>query len=121
MIECKIDIENNLLLVFITSGMTKEDIANSIASVGPLVVQLKENFSIITDLSEYVSESLEQIAILNKVNLSIKQKVKVGKVVRIIGQSKTNLLNFSKMDKIFKMREIKYVASFKDAIKWLNS
>lgn len=120
MIEFRIDKEKNLLLVTITSGMSKEDIAAGIASMGPLVEQLKDNFSIITDLSEYKSESMEEIALLNKVNLSMQQKVVVGKVVRIVGQSKTNLLNFSKMDKIFRMKNIKYVSSFEDAINWIN-
>ena len=117
MIELKIELEANLLFVFMKGDISDTDIANGIASAGQLLSQLKENYSMIMDMTTYISTSGEQKALFNKIIKSMNVKVAVGQVIRIIGDSKVALESLCKMDKLFKFENIRYVPTMEDAIK----
>ncbi len=117
MIELKIELEANLLFVFIKGDISDANIANGIASAGQLLQQLKENYSMIMEMTTYKSVSGEQKALFNKIIKSMNEKVAVGQVIRIIGNSKATLESLCKMDKLFKFDNIRYVPTMEDAIK----
>ena len=117
MIELKIETENNLLFVFIKGEVSDTDIANGIASAGQLLPQLKENYSMIMEMSTYKSTSGEQKALFNKIIKSMNEKLTVGQVIRVIGNSTASLESLCKMDKLFKFDNVRYVPSMDDAMK----
>ena len=117
MIELKIELEANLLFVFIKGDISDTDIANGIASAGQLLPQLEENYSMIMEMTTYKSNSGEQKALFNKIIKSMNEKIAVGQIIRVIGNSTTILESLCKMDKLFKFDNIRYVPTMEDAIK----
>ncbi len=117
MLELKIKTKNNLLIVGMSGEISDSDIANGIATAGQLLPQLKENYSMIMEMSGYQSSSGEQKALFNKIIKSMNEKVKVGQIIRIIGNSTTTLESLCKMDKLFKFDNVRYVPSMEDAMK----
>lgn len=120
MLGLKIDSNKNLLFVTLSGITTDSDIVTGIGKAGELLPQLKDNFSIIMDLSKYKEASTEQGALFNKIIRSINDKKKINLVVRIVGQSKSAILNLCKMDRLFNLTNVKYVPSIEDAEKLLN-
>ncbi len=120
MLDLKIDSNKNLLFVTLSGVTADNDIVIGIGKVGELLPQLKDNFSIIMDLSEYKEASAEQGALFNKIIKSIDDKRKINLVVRIVGESKRAILNLCKMDRLFNLTNVKYVPSIEDAEKLLN-
>ncbi len=117
MIELKIKAEENTLIVIINGEISDGDVANGIASVGQLLPQLRENYSMIMEMSNYKSSFGEQKALFNKIIKSMNEKIQVGQIIRIIGNSKATLESLCKMDKLFKFENIRYVPTMEDAIK----
>lgn len=118
--ELNVETNKNLLFVNISGITTDKDIIAGVGKAGELLPQLKENFSIIMDLSEYVETSTEQGALFNKIIKSMNEKLKVNMVIRIVGDSKSLIQNLCKMDKLFNMDNVKYVPTMGDAIKFLD-
>ncbi len=117
MLELKIKTKNNLLIVGMSGEISDSDVANGIANAGQLLPQLKKNYSMIMEMSGYQSSSGEQKALFNKIIKSMNEKVKVGQIIRIIGNSTTTLESLCKMDKLFKFDNVRYVPSMEDAMK----
>ncbi len=117
MLELKIETENNLLIVGMSGEISDSDVANGIVNAGQLLPQLKKNYSMIMEMSGYQSSSGEQKALFNKIIKSMNEKVKVGQIIRIIGNSTTTLESLCKMDKLFKFDNVRYVPSMEDAMK----
>ncbi len=118
--ELNIDTNKNLLFVSISGAASENDIITGVGKAGELLSQLKENFSIIMNLSEFVETSTEQGALFNKIIKSIDDKIKINLVIRIVGESKSLIQNLCKMDKLFNMDNVRYVPTMEDAIKLID-
>jgi len=117
MIKLKIKVEVNTLIVIINGEISDSDISNGIASVGQLLPQLKVNYSMIMEMSNYKSSFGEQKALFNKIIKSMNEKIQVGQIIRIVGNSKSTLESLCKMDKLFKFDNVRYVSTIDDAMK----
>ncbi len=118
--ELNIDKKKNLLFVSISGIATDNDIISGVGKVGELLPELKENFSVIMNLTEFIETSTEQGAMLNKITKSVNEKIKINMIVRVMGNSKTLTQNLCKMDKLFNMDNVKYVPTMEDAIKLID-
>ncbi len=118
--ELNIDTNKNLLFVSISGAASENDIITGVGKAGELLSQLKENFSIIMNLSEFVETSTEQGALFNKIIKSIDDKIKINLVIRIVGESKSLIQNLCKMDKLFNMNNVRYEPTMEDAIKLID-
>lgn len=118
--ELNIDKKKNLLFVSISGIATDNDIVSGVGKVGELLPELKENFSVIMNLTEFIETSTEQGAMLNKITKSVNEKIKINMIIRVVGSSKTLTQNLIKMDKLFNMDNVKYVPTMEDAIKLID-
>ncbi|MDA3861338.1 MAG: hypothetical protein PF445_08930 [Melioribacteraceae bacterium] len=118
--ELNIDTNKNLLFVSIIGTVSNNDLIAGVGKAGELLPQLKEDLSIIMNLTEFKQTSTDQIALFNKIIKSIDDKIKINLVIRIMGESKSLIPNFCKMDKLFKMDNVRYVPTMEDAIKLID-
>jgi hypothetical protein len=121
MIEIKINKEQNFLLVEIVEIISNTDISTGVVNAGHLLPELKENYTLITDISKFKQTSPDQGALFNKIVKSMDEKLKIGLIIRVVGDSKTNIEHFCKMDKLFKFDNVRYVPTIKDAMGLIES
>ena len=96
--------------------ISKDEINKSVVRLFELIPQMHDNFSIINDVSALNSITTEQTTTLLKVNEKIIQLYKLNKIIRIVGKSKTVLLQLSAADKKAGIKNIYYVPTIKEAI-----
>ncbi len=120
MIKLSVDSDKNVLLVTLLGTSSDKDIVNGVGEAGTLLHELKENLNIIMDLSKFRESSTEQGALFNKIIKTINDKVKIHSVIRVIGESKSIIVNLCKMDKLFNLNNVKYVPTLEDAYNFID-
>jgi hypothetical protein len=112
------DVKNNRLYITLSgvisiadAGKIKEEMFNEIAELQP-------GFDIINDMSKFIRGEDAAGIILQNIISHLTDK-KVRQIIRIVGPSKTGLMQFAK-NSITNDIEIKYVPTLKEAEKLLS-
>jgi len=121
MISFSTDKQLNILLVKIVGKNSPEEIKKAAAKILLLAQELKDDFSIITDLSLYRQNQNGELDFINKIHQVIVNQFKVYNVYRVIGNSKELLLDLSAGDKKHSIKNIRYVPNLKTALDQLRT
>jgi hypothetical protein len=121
MLVLNIDSNKNILFVNFLGTVSEKDIVDGISKAGILLKELKDNFILIMNLTEFIPSSAEQCAIFNKIIKSINDKIKINLIIRIVGESKSLIQNLCKMDKLFNFNNVKYVPTLEDAERLIDT
>ena len=121
MLVLNIDSNKNILFVNFLGTVSEKDIVDGISKAGILLKELKDNFILIMNLTEFIPSSAEQCAIFNKIIKSINDKIKINLIIRIVGESKSLIQNLCKMDKLFNFDNVKYVPTLEDAERLIDT
>jgi len=121
MLVLNIDSNKNILFVNFLGTVSEKDIVDGISKAGILLKELKDNFILIMNLTEFIPSSAEQCAIFNKIIKSINDKIKINLNIRIVGESKSLIQNLCKMDKLFNFNNVKYVPTLEDAERLIDT
>ena len=116
MIDIQVDRENNRAMIKMSGNVSYEEAGQSIKKVFEACRDLEDDFSIINDISNLQIRSEEELRTLNKVHLKMSDSFKIGKVIRVIGKSKSILIKLSKIDKEFNLKNIHYVPTMMEAV-----
>lgn len=120
MIKLNINEENKYIVATITDGNSNEEISTALTDLMQLTQKFNEKFSIITDLTNFSPDSMNEVALLNKVHKSLNEKLKIKSTFRVVGDSIKLIQQFGKMDKLTHVQGIKYVPTIEDAIKQIE-
>lgn len=119
MIAINVDSAKNTILIKMAGAISSEETAKAVIKLFEIAPQMKENFNVINDISGLLTISPEQSETLNKVNLKLLSTYKVNKIIRVVGKSRTVLVQLSVSDKRKGINEVIYVPTIKEAIELL--
>jgi len=120
MITINLDKKNNRIIVAASGTVSKEEISAKLNEFLKLSAALDDGFDVINDLSQLDAEP-EVLLTLNKIHLKMKELFRIGKVIRVIGQSKTLLLELSGLDNKLDISHIHYVSTLEAAIDFIEN
>ncbi len=103
----------------VSGSVSKEEIGAKLNEFLKLIVGLEGEFTVINDLSE-LDAGPEELLTLNRIHLKIQEMGRIGKVVRVIGNSKSLLVKLSGFDKKFNITHIHYVPTMKAAVELIE-
>lgn len=114
-----IDIENNILNVKIAGILTGETALELNESIKHDISKLKPGYHIITDLTNFRIANDEAIVVIRELLESLSQN-KVGRVIRVVGNSKNAIIQSAGVTKGIENYNVEYVPTIQDAYKTLN-
>ena len=120
MVTFRADKEDNILFVNIIGLTPKEKMAEGIAEFSNKCSQLRENFTIINDLSLYKIHSEHDFEIMCKLTQTIHEKFSIGKIIRIVGDNKENMKKLLQMDKALGLQNVYYASNRKAALETIH-
>ncbi len=121
MISVKVDKKSNSLHVKIIGDNSRDQISTAISKVFAFAAELDAGFCVINDLSQYNTESVEDLSTVCKVHKMIANEFKLGKVIRVVGRSKENLITLSRLDAAYDLKNIHYVPTMSKALEFAQS
>lgn len=116
MLTFRVDKEDNILFVNIIGLTPKEKMAEAIADFTHKCSELRENFTIINDLSLYKMHSEHDFEVMCKITHTMFEKFTIGKIIRIVGNNKENMKKLLQIDKEMGLKNIYYATNRKAAI-----
>ncbi|MCX6169794.1 MAG: hypothetical protein NTX65_10665 [Ignavibacteriales bacterium] len=119
MVKVKKDIEKNRLYVFISGMLSFDEAEKAKELITKEVELLKPGFDLINDISKFIHGADEAGSILKEIMILLIQK-KVNRVVRIVGTSKTGLIQFANNSLATDAYKLYYVPTIEEAEKFLN-
>ncbi|MDR3625615.1 MAG: hypothetical protein P4L45_02215 [Ignavibacteriaceae bacterium] len=119
MFKVKTDIEKNRLIVTLIGLMPVSDAKKTEELILKGIEELQPGFDFITDFSRLIRGEEEDVKILQELMLLITAK-KVNRVVRVVGTSKTGLLQFANNSLKIESYKLKYVPTIEDAESFLD-
>lgn len=117
MIVINVDSAKNSILIKMAGAISQEESNKTIVKLFELAPKMKKDFYVINDLSGLESLSKEQSNTLAKVHEKLISTYPVKKIIRVIGRSRTVLLQLSVADKKIGLQKITYVPTMQEAIK----
>ncbi|MCB0284364.1 MAG: hypothetical protein KDF60_17405 [Calditrichaeota bacterium] len=119
MIAINVDSAKNTILVKIAGAISAEQTTKAVIKLFEVAPKMKENFSVINDISGLLTISAEQSETLNKVNQKLLNTYKINKIIRVVGKSRDVLIQLSVSDKRTGLKNVIYVPTMKEAIQLL--
>jgi len=119
MISIKAAPETNRLNIRIIGVVDKVESQLAAKNIVQEVNKLKENFDVINDISRLKRGDMGSILALKGMMDFLKSR-KVGRVVRVVGASKSGLMQFAQATMNFVGYKAKYVPTVADAEKFLD-
>ncbi len=116
MITFNLDKSGNRVVIKMSGNISTDEAIRNLNEFVDMCKELEDNFTIINDISEINIDTEAKLITLNKVHMKIFELFKVGKIIRIIGKSKSVLIQLSKIDKKFNLKNIHYVPTMKEAV-----
>lgn len=116
MVTFRVDKENNILFVTILGMTPKDKMGALMAEFSIKCSELKENFTIINDLSLCKIQSDHDFELMCKLTHTLLEKFSIGKIIRITGQSTQNMKKLLLLDKTFDLKNIHYAINKKAAL-----
>ena len=116
MVTFRADKEENILFVNIIGLTPKEKMAEGMAEFSSKCSELRENFTIINDLSLYKIHSEHDFELMCKLTKTIHEKFSIGKIIRIVGDNKENMKKLLLMDKALGLKNVYYASNRKAAL-----
>lgn len=120
MLTFRVDKEDNILFVNIIGVTPKEKMAEAISDFTNKCAELKENFTIINDLTLYKMNSEHDFEVMCKITHTMLEKFSIGKVIRIVGNNKETLKKLLQIDKELGLKNIYYASNRKAAIETIH-
>ena len=115
----KKDIEKNRLIISLSGVILYPEVLKIKDRIYKAVESLKPGFDTINDLSNFIKGDDDAATILGEVNKHLIEK-KVRRIVRIVGPSRTGLMQFAKYSPPDVNQFIKYVPTMEEAEKILG-
>jgi hypothetical protein len=119
MFKIKNDIEKNRLYITLSGIFPVSEAKKAKECIQNEIDELQPNFDVINDISQFIHGQEEGGKILQEIMLLLIDK-KVNKIVRIVGPSKTGLIQFANYTLPIESYNLKYVPTLKEAEKFLN-
>ena len=110
----KIDTQNNRLYLTLSGVISVPEAMKIRDEIYKGVESLKPGFDVINDLSKYIHADEKGAQHLQEVTRFFIEK-NVGRIVRVVGQSKTGLMQFAKYSQLIETINIKYVPTMEEA------
>ena len=120
MYKIKKDIVRNRLYISITGVLSLEEAKKARHSIEVEVEFLKPNFDLINDISKFIHGDEEAGKVLQGIMIFLIQK-KVNYVIRVVGTSKTGLMQFANNSLPIDSYKLKYVPTMEEAETFLLS
>ena len=115
----KSDIEKNRLYITITGTLSVEEAEKAKKLIFREIETLKPNFDVINDISKFIRGADEAGPVLKEI-MAILINKNVNKVVRVVGTSKTGLLQFANYSIQADSYKLNYVPTLEEAEKLLD-
>lgn len=116
MISFDLDKARNRIFINMSENISVDEAGMNIKKFVDLCKELEDGFSIINDISKLDMVSDAELVTLTKVHIKMCELFKVGSVIRIVGESKSLLMQLSQIDKKFDLKNIYYVPTMKEAV-----
>ncbi len=120
MYKIKKDIRKNRLYIYLSGIFPLSDAKNAKDDIIKEIDELKPNFDVINDISEFIRGQDEAGKILQEIMLLLIDK-KVNRIARVVGTSKTGLIQFANYSLKIESYKLKYLPTLKEAEKFLDS
>ncbi len=115
----KIDTQKNRLCITLSGVLSLQEAIKVQSEIISSLDRLQPHFDVINDLSKYIHGDESAGTILQSVTrLFIDKKVK--RVVRVVGPSKTGLMQFAKYSQLEEPINIKYLPTIEEAEEFLS-
>jgi hypothetical protein len=115
----KSDIEKNRLYITITGTLSVEEAEKAKKLIFREIETLKPNFDVINDISKFIRGADEAGPVLKEI-MAILISKNVNRVVRVVGTSKTGLLQFANYSIQADSYKLNYVPTLEEAEKLLD-
>lgn len=119
MIKLKTDLAKNRLYITIIGTLTVNDACEAKKDIEKAIGLLNPKFDVINDISKFIRGDDSAGKILKEIIIMMIQKG-VNKVVRVVGTSKTGLIQFANNSLLLDQYQINYVPTLEDAETLLN-
>jgi hypothetical protein len=119
MYKIKKDVEKNRLYILLSGIFPISDAKNAKEIILKEIDDLQPNFDVVNDISQFIRGQDEAGKVLQDIMLLLIDK-KVNRVVRVIGESKTGLLQFANYSLQIESYKLKYMPTMAEAEKYLD-
>jgi len=119
MYKIKKDVEKNRLYILLSGIFPISDAKKAKEIILKEIEDLKPNFDVVNDISQFIRGQDEAGKVLQDIMLLLIDK-KVNRVVRVIGESKTGLLQFANYSLQIESYKLKYMPTMAEAEKYLD-
>lgn len=116
MVTFRVDKDNNILFVTILGMTPKDKMGEVISEFGHKCSKLRENFTIINDLSLYKCHSEHDFEVMCKLTQTLREKFVIAKIIRIVPEKSENLNKLIDLDKKMGLTNIFYTSTKKAAL-----
>jgi hypothetical protein len=120
MFKIRKDVRKNRLYITLSGIFPLSDAKNAKDEIIKEINELKPNFDVINDISEFIRGQDEAGKILQDIMLLLIDK-KVNRVARVVGTSKTGLIQFANYSLKIESYKLKYLPTLREAEKFLDS
>ncbi|MGA7720278.1 MAG: hypothetical protein WCA84_03800 [Ignavibacteriaceae bacterium] len=114
------DVRKNRLYITLSGIFPLSDAKNAKDEIIKEINELKPNFDVINDISEFIRGQDEAGKILQDIMLLLIDK-KVNRIARVVGTSKTGLIQFANYSLKIESYKLKYLPTLREAEKFLDS
>lgn len=114
MIKVKADEIKNRLYITIIGTLSMDEAIEAKKNILKSIDLLSPGFNVINDISKFIHSNEQTGIILKEIIILLIQK-KVNKVIRVIGTSKTGLIQFAKNTLQLEQYQISYVPTLEEA------
>jgi hypothetical protein len=119
MVKIKKDLKKNRLYITISGTLSYEEAKKAKDLIEIEIEKLKPNFDLINDISKFIHGDEAAGIVLKEIMLLLIQK-KVNRIVRIIGASKTGLIQFANNSLPLDAYKLSYLPTVEEAEKYLD-
>lgn len=119
MVKVQKDAEKNRLYVTLTGIISLEAAREAQSLIQAEVEQLKPDFDLVNDISKFIHGDDEAGKILQEIMIFL-IKHKVRKIIRVVGTSKTGLIQFANYSLPIEAYRLSYVPTMEEAEKILS-
>ena len=120
MFKIKKDIKKNRLYITLSGIFPISEAKKAKEIIIKEIDELQSNFDVINDISQFIRGQDEAGKILQDIMLLLIDR-KVNRIIRVIGESKTGLLQFANYSLQIETYKLKYLPTLVEAEKFLDA
>ena len=120
MFKIKKDIKKNRLYITLSGIFPISEAKKAKEIIIKEIDELQSNFDVINDISQFIRGQDEAGKILQDIMLLLIDR-KVNMIIRVIGESKTGLLQFANYSLQIETYKLKYLPTLEEAEKFLDA